>query len=79
MCTGCFSVGTAFVIQGSAGIALAGGGLSRLRERLAGGDPLARRRAAHQANAEFLAGLGLDPDQVLGPPPPDAQPGSGGR
>lgn len=69
MCTGCFSAGTAFVIQGSAGIALAGGGLRRLRERLGGADPFRRRLAAHRANAEFLAGLGLDPDQVLGPPP----------
>jgi len=28
-----------------------------------------RRLAAHRANAEFLAGMGLDPDAVLGPPP----------
>ncbi|NEE00284.1 hypothetical protein G1H10_08890 [Phytoactinopolyspora halotolerans] len=45
------------------------GGATRLMERLTGRDPFERRYAAHRANAEFLAGMGLDPDRVLGPPP----------
>jgi hypothetical protein len=69
MCAGCLSAGTALVIQGSMVIALAHGAVRRLRHHREGRDTQARLCAVYQMNAEFVAGLGLDPGSVLGPPP----------
>lgn len=69
MCMSCFTGVEAAVVNAAAGAVAARSGFTRLREQLAGRGSLDRRRAAHQANAEFLAGIGLDPDRVLGPPP----------
>jgi hypothetical protein len=57
------------VIHGAAAAAFAKAGFVRAHELLRGRDPHERRLAAHRANAQFLVGLGLDPDTVLGPPP----------
>jgi hypothetical protein len=57
------------VTQAAALTALARAGLARGKDLLLGHDRMGRRLAAHRANAEFLAGMGLDPDAVLGPPP----------
>jgi hypothetical protein len=57
------------VMQGTAVVAFTKMGLTRAHEMLTGRDPMVRRLAAHQANAAFLAGMGHDPDLVLGPPP----------
>jgi hypothetical protein len=69
MCVGCFTGVEAAAVQGAASVVLASGGLRRVREYVTGQGSIERRRAAYQANAEFLAGIGLDPDHVLGPPP----------
>jgi hypothetical protein len=69
MCAGCLSAGAALVVQGSAVMALAQGTVRRLRDYREGRDAMTRLCAAYQANAEFIASLGLDPGRVLGPPP----------
>jgi hypothetical protein len=69
MCAGCTSTGATLVVQGSVVVGLAQGSLRRLRRRYAGADAHTRRCAAYRANSEFLAGLGLDPERVLGLPP----------
>lgn len=69
MCMGCFTGAEAVVTQGAVGVAFARSEFTRWHEQLTGRDPIERKRAAHEANAEFLASLGLDPDRVLGPPP----------
>jgi hypothetical protein len=69
MCTGCFTGVEAAVVNAAAGAVAARSGLTRLRHHLAGRGSLDRRRAAHEANADFLTSIGLDPDRVLGPPP----------
>jgi len=77
MCMGCFTGVEAAVVNAAAGAVVARSGITRLRHRLAGRGPLDRRRAAYLANADFLAGIGLDPDRVLGPSPAAAT--DGGR
>jgi hypothetical protein len=69
MCAGCFTGVEAAVVNAAAGVVVARSGLARLRQRRS---RLERRRAAYRANAGFLAGLGLDPARVLGPPPEPA-------
>jgi hypothetical protein len=69
MCTGCFTGVEAAVINAAAGAMVARSGLARLRQRRS---RLERRQDAYHANAGFLAGIGLDPERVLGPPPEPA-------
>jgi hypothetical protein len=66
MCAGCFTGVEAAAINAAAGAVVARSGLARLRHRM---NSLERRHTAYRANAEFLAGMGLDPERVLGPPP----------
>lgn len=61
-------------MQGTAVAAFAKAGAVRVHERVTGTDPMLRRLAAHEANAAFLAGMGLDPAAVLGPPPVAPEP-----
>lgn len=72
MCVSCFTGVEAAAVQVVAGVVVARGGFGRVRDRLAGRGGAARRASAYQANAEFLTGIGLDPDRVLGPPPAGA-------
>jgi hypothetical protein len=69
MCMNCLTGTELAVMQGTALVAFTKMGLTRAHEKLTGRDPMVRRLAAHHANAEFLAGMGLDPALVLGPPP----------
>jgi hypothetical protein len=69
VCANCVSNTEAVVAQAVTLTALARAGLVRGRDRLRGQGRTERRLAAHRANAEFLAGMGLDPEAVLGPPP----------
>jgi hypothetical protein len=69
MCMNCLSGVELTIMQGTAAAAFAHAGVVRLRERVTGTDPMVRRLAAHEANAAFLADMGLDPSAVLGPPP----------
>jgi len=72
MCMNCLTGTELAVMQGSALVAFTKMGVTRAHEMLTGRDPMVRRLAAHRANAEFLAGMGLDPALVLGPPPSPA-------
>lgn len=72
MCAGCTSAGATLVVQGSVVAALAQGSLRRLWEWRTGVAAHTRRCAAYRANSDFLAGLGLDPVRVLGPPPAES-------
>ena len=72
MCMNCMTGTELAVMQGSALIGFTKMGLTRAHEMLTGRDPMVRRQAAYQANAEFIAGMGLDPALVLGPPPSPA-------
>lgn len=69
MCSGCISSGATLAMQGSAAVVIAQGSLRRLWSWHGGQDAFARRRAIYQANCDFLASMGLDPERVLGPPP----------
>jgi hypothetical protein len=69
MCAGCFTGVEAAVVNAAAAAVVARSGITRLRHRFAGQPSSDRRRAAYRANADFLEGIGLDPDRVLGPPP----------
>jgi hypothetical protein len=80
MCMNCLTGTELAVMQGTALVAFTRMGLTRAHEMLTGRDPMVRRLAAHRANAEFLAGMGLDPALVLDPPPsPAAIAGHSGR
>jgi hypothetical protein len=69
MCMNCLTGTELAVMQGTALVAFTKMGLTRAHEMLTGRDPMVRRLNAHRANAEFLAGMGLDPVLVLGAPP----------
>ena len=77
MCANCFSNTEVVIAQAVTLTALARAGLVRGHDLLRGQGRMDRRLAAHRANAEFLAGMGLDPEAVLGPPPhaPEVAPG----
>lgn len=73
MCMNCLTGVELTIMQGTAVAAFAKAGAVRLHERVSGTDPMVRRLAAHEANAAFLAGMGLDPAAVLGPAPVAAE------
>jgi hypothetical protein len=72
MCTSCFSGAEATVMQGAAGVIFVKSEATRLYDQLTGLDPDDRRCSAYDANAEFIAGLGLDVGEVLGSRPKPA-------
>jgi hypothetical protein len=74
VCANCYSNTEAVIAQAVTLTALARAGLVRGHDLLRGQGRMDRRLAAHRANAEFLAGMGLDPEAVLGPPPQDVAP-----
>ena len=69
MCTGCVSAAEAVILNAGGGLVLAKGAVDRIAEALAGRHPAERRQATWDANARFVAGLGLDPQAVLGERP----------
>jgi hypothetical protein len=69
VCANCVTTTEVVVAQAATATAFARAALVRGHDVLRGRDPMERRLAAYRANAEFLAGMGLDPDAVLGPPP----------
>jgi hypothetical protein len=77
VCANCFSQTEAVIAQAVTLTALGRAGLVRGHDLLRGQGRMDRRLAAHRANAEFLAGMGLDPEAVLGPAPcaPEVAPG----
>jgi hypothetical protein len=75
VCANCYSNTEAVIAQAATLTALARAGVVRGHDLLRGQGRMDRRLAAHRANAEFLAGMGLDPEAVLGPPPAEAAPG----
>jgi hypothetical protein len=69
MCMSCVSQSDALFWNGAAIGTVVLGAAGRLRDSLVGRSSQARRTAADRANRTFLASLGLDPDEVLGPTP----------
>jgi hypothetical protein len=74
MCMSCVSSAEAVVLSGTGGLVVAKGTLDRLADLLTGRPLALRRQAAWDANAAFVAGLGLDVAAVLGPRPADPVP-----
>ena len=69
MCVNCVTSAEA-VAPGVAGATAAGNELRRIVfDALRGRTAHERRRETWHANAAFIASLGLDPQEVLGPPP----------
>ena len=69
MCVSCLSTAEAWALNLAAAAAAASGVRDRRRDRAAGITVHQRRALTWNANASFVAGLGLDPLMVLGPYP----------
>ncbi len=69
MCMSCLSTAELTLMQGTAVAAFVKGGVVRAHDLLIGRPAWERQLEAHEANADFLRTMGLDPDTVLGPPP----------
>jgi len=70
----CLSSAEAVVISAGSVLTLAKGAVDRVGDALAGRHPIERQQAAWDANAGFVASLGLDPAGVLGARPAVSEP-----
>jgi hypothetical protein len=68
VCTSCMTNADAVFWSGAAAVPLAVHAVTRARDRLRG-ETSRRRDAAYWSNTAFVESLGLDPVDVLGPPP----------
>jgi hypothetical protein len=68
MCASCFSSADGLLLSSAGALAMVREGRRWLRMRTST-TRAGRRQARHEADAEFVRGLGLDPAEVLGPPP----------
>lgn len=66
---GCVTSGEALLISGGGAVTVAKAGLGRLRDRAASRPFGERELASYRSTAAFLAELGHDPEEVLGPAP----------
>jgi hypothetical protein len=68
MCASCFSSADGLLLSSAGALAVLGEARRWLRVRRTT-TPAERRAERLAADADFLRGLGLDPDEVLGPRP----------
>ena len=79
MCASCFTKLDAVALNSAGVLAMAAASRRRLLDAWHGRSPMARRRAAYDDAARFLAGLGHDPSTVLGPAPERREPAAATR
>lgn len=74
MCMSCMSSAEAVVLSGTGGLVVVKGTLDRAVDLVTGRSIVHRRQRTWDANATFVASLGLDVDAVLGARPLDPAP-----